>query len=108
MQLHSSDCRLVVILLAYLGPSIVTFWLYAADKSAAVEGLWRIKESTLQPFALLGGWPGGLAAQQLLSHKSRKQEFQFVFWLAVVVNIVTPGWLLSAIGMQFLASLLHR
>jgi uncharacterized membrane protein YsdA (DUF1294 family) len=97
-----------VVLFAYLGLSVVTFGLYASDKSAAVEGRWRIKESTLQLFALLGGWPGGLAAQQLLRHKSKKQEFQFVFWLAVIVNIGTLGWLLSTGGTQFLASLLHR
>jgi len=94
-----------IVLFAYLGLSAFTFGLYASDKSAATEGRWRIKENTLQLFALLGGWPGGLVAQQLLRHKSKKQEFQFVFWLAVAVNIGVLGWLLSAGGAQFLANL---
>jgi len=97
-----------VVLFTYLGLSALTFGLYASDKSAATEGRWRIKENTLQLFALLGGWPGGLVAQQLLRHKSKKQEFQFVFWLAVAINIGVLGWLLSANGAQFLASLLRR
>ena len=97
-----------VVLFSYLGLSAFTFGLYASDKSAATEGRWRIKENTLQLFALLGGWPGGLAAQQLLRHKSKKQEFQFVFWLAVAINIGVLGWLLSANGAQFLADLLRK
>ncbi len=97
-----------VVLFAYLSLSAFTFGLYASDKSAATEGRWRIKENTLQLFALLGGWPGGLVAQQLLRHKSQKQEFQFVFWLAVAINIGVLGWLLSADGAEFLAGLLRR
>ncbi len=36
---------------------------------------------------LCGGWPGALAAQHLLRHKNRKQEFQIVFWGTVALNI---------------------
>lgn len=94
------------VFFVYLGLSVLTFVSYAADKSAAKEGQWRTKESTLQLFALLGGWPGGLAAQQLLRHKSKKQSFQFVFWLSVTVNIVVLGWLLSTDGSHFLANIM--
>ena len=39
------------------------FLAYGHDKSATVRDAWRVKENTLHPFALLGGWPGALAAQ---------------------------------------------
>ena len=92
-----------VVLFAYLCTSVLTFGLYARDKSASARGRWRTPENTLQLFALLGGWPGGLVAQQLLRHKSKKQIFQFVFWLAVVINIGVLVWLSSADGTHFLA-----
>lgn len=94
-----------VVLFAYLSASILTFGLYARDKSAATKGEWRIPENTLQLFALLGGWPGGLVAQQLLRHKSKKQIFQFVFWLAVAINIGVLIWFSSSAGARFLANL---
>ena len=42
---------------------------------------------TLHGLSLIGGWPGALIAQQVLRHKSRKEEFRFVFWLTVVINV---------------------
>lgn len=94
-----------VILFAYLGMSALTFLSYAFDKSAAQEGRWRTRESTLQFLALLGGWPGAIYAQQLLRHKSRKESFQAVFWFVVGINLIAFGWLFSEAGSHFLASL---
>lgn len=84
-----------LLFLAYAILSLITFGCYASDKSAAQRGAWRIPESTLQLLALLGGWPGALAAQQLLRHKTRKLAFQLLFWLAVAANLAALGWLLS-------------
>lgn len=94
-----------LVLWVYLGMSAITFVVYAHDKSAAEAGRWRTPENTLQALALLGGWPGGLAAQQRLHHKSRKASFQFTFWIVVIINVAALGWLLSTEGAQFLASL---
>ncbi len=73
---------------AYLGGSILTFLAYALDKSAAQKGEWRTSERTLHLMALLGGWPGALLAQQILRHKSSKQEFRTIFWATVTLNIL--------------------
>lgn len=71
---------------AYLLASILTFFTYAFDKSAAQRGTWRTSEGTLHLMALLCGWPGALLAQQLLRHKSAKSEFRAVFWATAVLN----------------------
>ena len=79
----------------YLGMSLLTFVVYAMDKSAAQAQGWRTAESTLHLLALVGGWPGALLAQQWLRHKSSKREFRAVFWATVWLN-VTGFLLLSA------------
>ncbi|WJG09423.1 DUF1294 domain-containing protein [Aliiglaciecola sp. LCG003] len=77
---------------SYIGISLVTFLAYLIDKSAAQEGRWRTKESTLHLFALLGGWPGALVAQNWLRHKSKKTSFRLVFCCTVVLNCSGLGW----------------
>jgi uncharacterized membrane protein YsdA (DUF1294 family) len=71
----------------YAIASLATFLIYALDKSAARRQSWRVPERLLHALGLLGGWPGGLAAQWLLRHKSRKLPFLAVFWLTAGVNL---------------------
>jgi uncharacterized membrane protein YsdA (DUF1294 family)/cold shock CspA family protein len=82
-----------LVLLAYIGLSVLAFLAYARDKSAARHGRWRTSEQSLHLFGLAGGWPGALLAQQLLRHKSAKPRFVVVFWGTVLVNVVAfVGW----------------
>lgn len=71
----------------YALASLVAFFAYAVDKSAARRDRWRTPESTLHILGLACGWPGALLAQQLLRHKSSKPSFVAVFWATVVVNV---------------------
>ena len=71
----------------YLGLSLLTFFTYAIDKSAAINGSWRTPERTLHLLGVAGGWPGALLAQQLLRHKCSKPSFVAVFWVTVAVNV---------------------
>lgn len=96
----------VAILALYLAASLIAFFAYAFDKSAAERSQWRTRESTLHLFALLGGWPGALAAQRLLRHKSAKISFQATFWATVVLNCGALGWLFSPSGARTLQSVL--
>lgn len=89
----------------YLALSLVTFVLYARDKSAARRGAWRTSESTLQLLGLAGGWPGGLIAQNLLRHKSRKASFQWGFWITVILNSMALAWLHTADGLALISQL---
>lgn len=77
------------LLWLYAGASVITFIVYAVDKSKAKRGVWRIKESTLHLLAVFGGWPGAALAQQILRHKSHKKKFRVVFWLMIIVNVMS-------------------
>lgn len=86
----------------YLITSTIAFAAYTIDKSAAQKNRWRIQESTLHLFALVGGWPGALLAQKILRHKSKKVEFQSVFAVTVAINCLAFGWLLTTDSASFL------
>lgn len=87
------------IVAVYLGASLITYFVYARDKSAAQQNAWRTPESTLHFLALAGGWPGALLAQQRLRHKSTKSEFRIVFWGTVILNAVGLVLLCSRIAL---------
>jgi uncharacterized membrane protein YsdA (DUF1294 family) len=78
--------------------SVVTFAVYARDKSAAGARRRRVPENTLHLLALACGWPGALVAQQALRHKTRKRRFRAVFWVTVVVNVAALAVVLWALG----------
>ena len=78
---------------AYVAMSLATFVAYGRDKLSARRGNWRTSEADLHLLGLVGGWPGGLAAQRLLRHKSSKSEFLAVFWLTAIINAGTTGYL---------------
>lgn len=84
----------IFVMWVYLGSSLLTFVMYALDKSAAGSGRRRTPENTLHVLSLIGGWPGALYAQQLLRHKTSKKSFRFVYWLTVLLNLVVLGYLL--------------
>ena len=92
----------VIILGIYTIISLLTFALYAKDKSAAQSGRWRTSESTLHLFSLIGGWPGAIIAQNKLRHKSKKTSFRVVHWVTVIINCGVLGWLLTPEGTNWL------
>lgn len=71
----------------YIVVSVLAYVTYAIDKQAAIKQRRRVSEKSLHLLGLLGGWPGGLFAQQRLRHKTLKTAFQAVFWLTVAVNV---------------------
>lgn len=79
---------------AYITASVLTFLVYAWDKSAARQGQWRIRERTLHVLALAGGWPGALIAQTVLRHKSRKQAFRAISWATAFIHCAALAGLL--------------
>lgn len=94
------------ILALYMAASLLTFIMYAFDKSAAQNGVWRTQESTLHLLSLAGGWPGALIAQQKLRHKTQKQTFRSIFWVTVLLNCGAFAWLFTPNGAATLQSLI--
>lgn len=85
-----------LIVMLYGVMSVATFIVYGWDKLSAKLGRWRTAEATLHVMGLAGGWPGALAAQRLLRHKSSKQEFLSKYWITVFFNIAIAGYLVWA------------
>lgn len=85
----------------YLGFSVLSLLLYARDKWAAGRRWTRTRERTLHLFALAGGWPGALYAQQLFRHKTAKRSFRRVFWFTVLLNVCALGFLVSPSGAEY-------
>lgn len=95
----------VIIAPIYFVMSVITYVLYTWDKVSARSGRWRTQESTLLLAGLLGGWPGGLIAQETVRHKTAKPSFQAAFWGSLLVNVSAFAWLYVA-GFPFSMSLL--
>ena len=77
---------------------VMTFFVYAKDKRAAINGNWRVPEKTLHIFSVAGGWLGALIAQDKLRHKTQKQPFRSIYWVTVAVNVATFVWTLTPSG----------
>jgi len=81
-----------LVTLVYLVMSAVSYIAYVLDKEAAGKPRrQRTPEFTLHVLDAVGGWPGGLIAQQQSRHKTVKASFQAGFWLSVVLNLAGVG-----------------
>ncbi len=96
----------VPVMFYYWVLGAMTYLAYYFDKSAALAGHWRTRESTLHFLSLIGGWPGALIAQTAFRHKTRKQPFRAIFWSTVMMNSLLLTGLLTEQGKEFVASLL--
>lgn len=63
------------------------FFAMYFDKQRAKHKKWRIPEFDLLLIGLIGGGIGGLLAQQLFHHKTRKFRFYFIFIFGTLVAI---------------------
>ena len=76
--------------LLYLINSVITFILYAYDKTEAGQNKIRVPEALLHVSEALGGWPGGLIARPVLHHKTnwqKKTGFKIINWLIIFVHL---------------------
>lgn len=68
--------------------NVVTFVTYGVDKSRAMKKQNRVKEAVLFAFAIFGGTPMAFVAQFFFRHKTKKKEFQSMFTLILVMQVI--------------------
>ena len=73
--------------------SAIDFALMGVDKWKARRDAWRIPESTLWLFALIGGALGGTLAMQVFRHKTRHWYFRWGFPVILVLEAALGLWL---------------
>ena len=73
--------------------SAIDFALMGVDKWKARRNAWRVPESTLWLFALLGGALGGTLAMQVFRHKTRHWYFRLGFPLLAALEVAGLIWL---------------
>jgi uncharacterized membrane protein YsdA (DUF1294 family)/cold shock CspA family protein len=71
--------------------SLLTLFIYGADKTHAATHRWRVPEIYLHILELMGGWPGALMAQNAFRHKTRKSLYQVLFRGIIVLHLLAWG-----------------
>lgn len=93
--------------LAYAGMGLVSFILYSLDKNRAKTGQWRVSEVTLLGVDLCLGLIGGLLAQALLRHKTRKPGYVATTLVIALVHLLwLAGFVTGLIRIEDLQSLM--
>lgn len=78
----------MALLLAWAGINVIALLAFGWDKRQSIRDGSRIAERTLLGLALFGGALGALIGRQLFRHKTRKQPFRTLLWLAAAINIL--------------------
>lgn len=89
-------------LIAYLLViNLIGFLAYGSDKKRSQNGSWRIKETTLLMFSLIGGGIGSILAMKVYRHKTQKKKFQFGVPLLTLISIVIVYFMITLLNLQF-------
>ena len=72
--------------------SVIAFLMYGWDKRQAKTDGWRVPEKRLHALAFLGGWPGAMFGQIYFRHKTQKNEFKIMTWLAAGLHVALIVW----------------
>ncbi len=76
---------LIIYLIAI---NLISFYLMAKDKKAAIRHQWRIPEKLLFFVTFIGGSLGGLIAMIHYHHKNRKWYFLFGYSIIFVIHSI--------------------
>lgn len=86
---------MTMVLLLLIGINVIAFLAFGWDKRRAEAHQSRIPERTLLGLALFGGALGALLGQQVFRHKTKKQPFRTLLWLAALANLAVAAVLIS-------------
>jgi uncharacterized membrane protein YsdA (DUF1294 family) len=80
---------MIAILLLFYIPAInaLTMLAFYRDKTSAIAGKRRVRESDLLALAFVGGTPGAFLARRLFRHKTRKEPFSTHLTVIAVIQL---------------------
>ena len=97
--MNSTILVLIVIAVVVILMNIVTFSMYAMDKSKAKQGKWRISEATLIACGFFMGGIGAFIAMRVLRHKTQHIKFKILVPVAMLLNAIVIFLVLFALGL---------
>ncbi len=78
--------------------SIASIYLAIKDKKAAKKHQWRVPESMLMFFGLIGGAEAMLFTMKKIRHKTKHMKFMLGLPLEIVLHIALLVWLFLTFG----------
>lgn len=81
----------IAVVAAFAFMTLLTFALFACDKSKAKRGARRISEATLLTCSLLLGGVGGLAGMLVCRHKTKHWYFCLFVPLFAVISVAVTA-----------------
>ena len=85
-KFKASDTVQLILLVLYLGMSLVLFFVMGHDKALSKTHKRRVPEATLFLLALLGGGLGGVLGMQIFRHKTKHMHFVLGFPLIFLLQ----------------------
>ena len=85
-QFRASGSLQTILLVLYLGMSLVLFFVMGHDKALSKTHKRRVPEATLFTLALLGGGLGGVLGMQIFRHKTKHMQFVVGFPLIFLLQ----------------------
>ena len=84
--------HVVLIYLAVI--NVVTFFMYGIDKWKAKKSKWRIRETALLGFAVLGGSIGAWLGMKVWHHKTLHKKFKYGVPAIIIVQLALIDYIL--------------
>lgn len=85
----------MILLIAVLVMSLISFLLMGWDKRCARRGHWRVSEKALFLSAILMGAIGGTLGMKIFRHKTKHWYFKLFFPALAILQILLVVWALS-------------
>ena len=76
----------LTVIYCLLAINAVVFLVYGIDKLKAKKGKWRISESTLLLFAVIGGSIGAWLGMKAWHHKTMHKKFRYGLPLIILLQ----------------------
>ncbi len=73
----------LLAILTYAAINLISLLFYGADKRKAVDGKWRVRESTLLFLGFIGPF-GAVAGMKLFHHKTQKPKFKMNYFFLIL------------------------